>query len=474
MKICLMVEGAYPYLRGGVSSWCNDIITKLPEHEFVIQTIAAYKADGGKFLCTLPDNVTAVSEAFLDGGDTGNKKGRKRLTKKEYESLRALMFGDDEKWEDIFEMLQNRPISLHNLLMGPDFFRAARDFYDANYSRVAFADFLWTFRSMFLPIFTVLKCPYPQADVYHAVATGYAGVIACCAGYLYNKPVILTEHGIYTREREEEIIRAKWTKGIYKDLWIAHFYKLSSCIYNRADRIYSLFKRARETQIELGCSEEGTEVIHNGIHYAGMQGIPLKEPDDVFVNFGAVLRVVPIKDVKTMISAFHHARETISNIRLYIMGGTNEDEDYYQECVELIEMLGTEGIIFTGHIMVKDHIGKMDVILLTSISEGQPLSLLEGMAAGKACIATRVGDCFDMLAADDPEKAAGIVVPVMSVGKLAEAMVALAVDDNLRKRMGENGRKIVLDSYLDTMMIDKYRAAYDLAFGAVKKAKARV
>jgi glycosyltransferase involved in cell wall biosynthesis len=469
----MMVEGAYPYLRGGVSSWVNDIITKMPEHEFVIQTIGAFTADAGKFLCSIPDNVTEVSEAFLDGGDTDSKKGRKRLNKKEFEAVRSLLFGDDDKWEEIFEMFQMHPITLHNLLMGPDFFKAAREYYDANYNRVAFSDFLWTCRSMYLPIFTVLKCKFPEADVYHAVATGYSGVIATCAGYLYNKPVILTEHGIYTREREEEIIRAKWTKGIYKDLWIDHFYRLSNCIYNRADRIYSLFKRARETQIELGCLEEDTEVIHNGIRYEGLQGIPVKDEDDNYINIGAVVRVVPIKDVKTMISAFHHARETVDNIRLYIMGGTNEDEEYYQECLELIEMLGTEGIIFTGHINVKDHIGKMDVIILTSISEGQPLSLLEGMAAGKACISTRVGDCFDMLYADDQDKRAGIVVPVMSVGKLAEAMVTLAVDDNLREKMGENGRAIVLESYQDTMMIDKYRKAYDQAYSCVKKAKAR-
>jgi glycosyltransferase involved in cell wall biosynthesis len=466
-----VVEGAYPYLRGGVSSWCNDIITKLPEHEVVIQTIGAFTADAGKFLCTLPDNVTAVSETFLDGGDTNNKKGRKRLTKKEYEALRSLMFGEDDKWEDIFDMLQKHPISLHNLLMGQDFFRAAREYYDIHYNRVAFSDFLWTCRSMFLPIFTVLQSPYPVADAYHAVATGYAGVIAVCAGYLYNKPVILTEHGIYTREREEEIIRAKWTKGIYKDLWISHFYKLSTCIYNRADRIYSLFKRARETQIELGCRIDNTEVIHNGISYEGMQNIPAKDPDDGFINIGAVIRVVPIKDVKTMISAFHHARETIENIRLYIMGGTHEDEEYYQECLDLIEMLGTKEVIFTGHIQVKDHIGKMDIIVLISISEGQPLSLLEAMAAGKACIATRVGDCYDMLKANDPEKSAGIVVPVMSVGTMAEAMVTLAVDEKVRTRMGENGREIVLEAYQDTMMIDKYRKVYDVVYQTEKLAK---
>lgn len=461
MKICMVVEGAYPYLRGGVSSWVGDIISKMPEHEFVIQTICAFTEDAGKFLCVPPNNISEISEAFLDGGNTTIKKGSKRLSKKEREAILSIMMGDHEDWETIFDLLQKKSISLYNILMGNDFYEVAVEYYDAQYKRVAFSDFLWTLRSMFLPIFTILQYHYPEADVYHAISTGYAGVVATCAGYMYNKPVILTEHGIYTREREEEIIRAKWTKGIYKDLWIEHFYKLSNCIYNRADRIYSLFKKARETQLEIGCDEEKTQVIHNGIDFEAMQNLPGKDETDSYINFGVVARIVPIKDLKTMISAFHHARETIDHIRLYIMGGWTENEDYYNECLDLIEMIKAKDIIFTGHVTVKDYIGKMDVIMLSSISEGQPLSLLEGMAAGKACIATRVGDCFDMLAADDPERCAGIVVPVMSVGKMAEAMILLAVDEELRKTMGKNGREIVFNQYQVKTMIQSYRTVYD-------------
>jgi len=462
LKICLVVEGAYPYLRGGVSSWVNDIISQMPEFDFIVQTIGAFKADAGKFLCVPPANITEISEAFLDGGDTNTKRGRKRLKKRECEALLSLMMGENEDWETIFDMMQRNPVSLNNLLMGPDFYNIAKQYYNAKYSRVAFTDFLWTLRSMFLPVFTILQYPFPEADLYHAVSTGYAGVVAACAGYIHNKPVILTEHGIYTREREEEIIRAKWTKGIYKDLWIEHFYKLSNCIYSRANRVFSLFKKARETQIEIGCNDGITEVIHNGINYEGMQNLPEKPSEEQnIINIGAVARVVPIKDIKTMISAFHHARETLDNIRLYIMGGTDEDEEYYKECLDLIALLGAKDINFTGYVNLKEHIGKMDIILLTSISEGQPLSLLEGMAAGKACIATHVGDCFDMLAASETENSAGIVVPVMSVGKLAEAIMRLAVDSTLREKMGQNGRYIVYTQYQDKMMIEKYRRVYE-------------
>lgn len=78
------------------------------------------------------------------------------------------------------------------------------------YPYIAFADAFHTMRSMLLPVLYLLGSEVPLADTYHAISTGYGGLLACLGGYVYRRPVLLTEHGIYTREREEEIIRAKW------------------------------------------------------------------------------------------------------------------------------------------------------------------------------------------------------------------------------------------------------------------------
>ena len=61
-------------------------------------------------------------------------------------------------------------------------------------------------------------------------------------------------------------------------------------------------------------------------------------------------------------------------------GTSDEDSEYVEECYELIRKLKAENIIFTGKINTQDYIGKMDIMLLTSISEGQPLTILEGFA----------------------------------------------------------------------------------------------
>ena len=90
--------------------------------------------------------------------------------------------------------------------MGKEFLKMVMEYYRSNFKRVVFSDFLWTMRSIYLPLFSILTSTVPKADLYHCLSTGYAGVLGCMCKYFYDKPLLISEHGIYTREREEEII----------------------------------------------------------------------------------------------------------------------------------------------------------------------------------------------------------------------------------------------------------------------------
>lgn len=263
------------------------------------------------------------------------------------------------------------------------------------YPYVAYADAFHTMRSMLLPVLYLLTGRVPKADVYHAISTGYGGLLACLGGSLNHAPVLLTEHGIYTREREEEIIRAEWVVPSFKSRWIRFFYLLSEEIYRRAFRVSSLFYNARRTQIEMGCNAEKCIVIPNGVQYERFCNIPLKQ-EDGWVDIGAVVRLAPIKDVKTMIYAFFELASRVPNVRLHIMGGV-DDEDYAKECYALVEELQLKNLIFTGRVDVVQYMQKLDFTILTSISEGQPLSVLESMAACRPCVTTEVGCCRELL-----------------------------------------------------------------------------
>ena len=463
MKVCIVVEGCYPYVTGGVSSWVHGLIQSFPKLEFIILAIISNRSLSGKFTYELPENVSEVHELYLEDADW-NRKGRRRcrLSKAEYQAFRSLVRNRRVEWETVFRMFQEKPISLDKFLMGEDFLKIVRESYDMHYSQLVFSDFLWTIRSVYLPLLFALKMKLPKADLYHCVATGYAGVLGSMAKVLYGSRLLISEHGIYTREREEELLRADWVQGVYKNIWIDQFKKMSKLAYDKADLVTSLYEYARELQIDLGCPVEKTMVTPNGVSVERLNDLPGKtKEDEGRINIGAVLRVTPIKDVKTMIQAFSFAKEREPRLKLWIMGPTDEDEGYARECREQVEALGIEDVVFTGRIDIREYLGRMDMTILTSLSEGQPLTILEGYAAHKPAIATDVGNCRGLIYGEnDGFGDAGIVAHIMNVEEIAQAMVDLARNEPMRLQMGENGYQRVVSGYQIEHMREKYQKIY--------------
>lgn len=87
-----------------------------------------------------------------------------------------------------------------------------------------------------------------------------------------------------------------------------------------------------------------------------------------------------------MIRAFAYAKKEAPKLALWIMGPSDEEKEYAKECFELVDLLGVEDVIFTGKVDVTEYLGKMDMTILTSISEGQPLTILESLRQ-------KTGDC---------------------------------------------------------------------------------
>ena len=462
MKVCLMCEGSYPYVTGGVSSWVHMLMTHLKDIEFYISAIVVDREHGGKFKYKMPPNLVSINEIYLQDDDIVRFEKKLHLSRVEKEAFRSFVLGgSDIDWPTIFNFFANRDVSINSLLMGNDLLDILHEFYDKHYNRIPFSDFLWTYRSMLLPICLLMKNELPKADIYHSASTGYSGVLACMAKHLYKKPAIITEHGIYTREREEDIIRSPFFGGVYKDIWIEHFYKLSSCAYKYSDLVVSLFDNARELQIDIGCDPKKTMVVANGVVPDRFDDVLQKEHTGI-INLGIIARISPIKDIKTLINSFAAAKERVPNIHLYIMGGYEEDDvPYYEECVDLVKSLGLKDVVFTGVINVNDYIGWMDILILTSISEGQPIAALEAMSARKPFVATNVGDCKGLLYGyEKGDKPCGIVAPIMSVEHLSNAIVELATNEKKRKQYGDVARQRIDERYTVEKLIDSYDKLY--------------
>ena len=267
MRICLLVEGSYPYVVGGVSSWVQMLIEGLPEHEFVVYSIGAEMKQRGDFRYNLPKNLVEVHELFLDEilALRAPSRNEKPLTPQEKVCLYELVVGNVPLDLDVLLGIFRSDRIRHDamgIFMSADFFDIIERVYREHYDHLPFTDFFWTIRSMLLPLFYILQQDFPEADIYHSVATGYCGVVGGVASRVYRKPFLITEHGIYSREREEEILKCKWAEGDFKSVWIQYFYNLAGLAYAGADRVFTLFQKNADTEIALGCAPEKIAIGH--------------------------------------------------------------------------------------------------------------------------------------------------------------------------------------------------------------------
>lgn len=468
MRICLLTEGSYPYVVGGVSSWCQMLIQGLPEHEFLVYSIGAESRDRGKFRYQLPDNMIGIQEEFLDDILGQKSQGMKEdiLTAPEKKVLYGLVVGDQPiRIRDLVPIFRDRRRfqSPLDIFMSSDFFQVIQQVYEEKYAYLPFTDFFWTLRSMLIPLFFLLQQELPEADVYHSVATGYCGVIGAMAAEIYQKPFLITEHGIYSREREVEIIKSDWAKGDFKSVWIQYFYNLAKLSYQTADHVYTLFEHNAEIERNLGCDPEKIGIVPNGVHLEQFAGIPELQQHDGPFTIGAVVRVVPIKDIVTLLRAFFLVKRELPDARLFIMGGLEEDPEYYALCRQTVEMLRIQDVTFTGAVRVVEYLPKMDLLMLSSISEGQPLAVLEGQAAHRPFVTTDVGCCRELIYGDSTDTLgpAGSIVAPMDYEAMAAEIVRLGKDLDLRRRMGNIGYERVRRGYTYEHFIASYRKIYE-------------
>lgn len=470
MRVCLVCEGSYPYVAGGVSEWVQMLCSNTPNVEYVIWSIATTSEEMPEYKYALPGNVKEVVTVYLGEENFSRSHKRVHISQRERKVLRRFIGGEPESlsWASILEFVDNNQKNPVDVLMSKGFYEICLEEYQKTSCTEGFKEYLQSFREMYLSLLHLLSQEIPQADLYHSLATGYAGILASAASYREKKPMILTEHSIYSREREEDIIRADWIKSEFKELWIKFFRKLSIITYSQASLVISMYESNKMLQIENGCLESKIQIIPNGVDAVAFSNLEnrnlLKEEG---FHIGAIMRVVPGNDIKTLLFAFDRALEKNPDLQLWIMGECTEEPDYYEECLELVRKLEIRNVTFLGHVNVKDYLPEMDLLLLSGINTGQSLAMLEGMAAAKPFICTNVGDCKGLIegkVGDDFGKA-GYLVPVMDPRTMAETIVQCAKDKNKLQEMGEIARKRVVKYYRKNDFLSRYKSIYGLYGG---------
>lgn len=494
--VCLVLEGTYPYVAGGVSSWVHDIVRSMPELGFALLHIGPTEGAYGEPRYVLPDNVTSLSEHYCQGRAAleaiprAETERRIRAVRRNTTPIRSRTLAAIRRLhlettidDDLVAGLAAADLSVEAMLHGDEAFEVICEIAHARAPSAPFLTFFWHFRSMHVPLLRLLAAEAPAASVYHSVSTGYAGVIAAIASHRTGKAMLLTEHGIYARERDMELARTTWdddarnaaaadprlpaTTSQLRQLWSTFFARLSQLAYYQAASIVTLSEVNRRKQLEDGAAADKISIVANGVDVDALvaAAVPAsaREPGAP-IRIGFVGRVVPIKDVITFIKACDLALHDVS-LQIEIIGPAEEDSAYALRCRELVELLGrTDEILFVGPRPLAAIYGNLDICVLTSFSEGQPLVILEAHAQGVPVIASDVGACREMLEgrdeADRALGASGIVTRVAAPEETAAALVKLARSHNLRRQMGEAGRARVRSCYAKTQMVGAYRGFY--------------
>ncbi len=203
------------------------------------------------------------------------------------------------------------------------------------------------------------------------------------------------------------------------------------------------------------------DVVYNGIVglKADLEKLPIIKQElglaQEDIVFGTVARLDPIKNHRMMINAFAKVCAVNANAKLVIVG----DGELMDELQALVTELGiVEHVIFTGYIPYpKNYIAVFDIFLLSSLSEGTSMTLLESMSLGKPCVVTDAGGNKEIIA----HEVNGIVTENDNAVEFADAMVRVADDKQLRLEYSEQARARFAELFEVGIMSKGYGRLYE-------------
>jgi glycosyltransferase involved in cell wall biosynthesis len=465
LLISLVTEGTYPFYDGGVSVWCDQLIRGLDAHQFRIDAVTTTGTEVPAW--TQPDNVVELrtfpvwSASVAPRPSPRCDPATKRVLRALFDSFaapidaaqscehfrRLALFARDGRLAQSLMSDEAVQLVLSTMAHPP----SDRPM-SAPPRRPRVADAVASLR-LLEHLMRPLSAPPAFANLTHAASNGLGVMLAMTAKWEWGTPLLLTEHGLYLRERY--IAYGPQSMPHHQRAFMLGFFRnLSAAAYHAADIVAPGSEYNRSWEVVSGADPCSIQPIYNGIHTPSF-GVSPFEPVDPTITW--VGRIDPLKDVKTLLRAFVAVRESIPNARLRIFGGTPRGNDgYHRECVNLRDSLGlADSATFEGRVaFITDAYHAGHVVVSTSISEGFPYSVLEAMASGRAMVATDVGGV--------PEAVGdcGRIVPPRDQLAIARACVELLTDHALRRSLAERGRARVLQRFTLDLCLARYQSIY--------------
>jgi polysaccharide biosynthesis protein PelF len=460
-QVLLLTEGTYPDSVGGVSSWCDLIVRNLADMDWHVLPIVAGGAIAPAF--ALPDNARLAGriELWSETLPAGRRRGhRPSVVVNTPEVLVRELIGWEGDLGALTETLvrcRHDPAGVRRVFRSragwTGFVKGLRRVLGEQNPNAGTPPAIDVTEAAFL--FQVLywvartaAADTPRVDIVHVTAAGWAAIPALVHKHLYGTPVVLTEHGVYVREAYLAAVRSGNSPG---SRFIATRLArgLARAAYDAADVVSPVTEANAAWETGLGVAREKIVVLRNGFTATSP---PTAPPGQSIVT--SVGRIDPLKDVHTMLRV---ARETLARVPdatfRHFGPVTAGEEAYARSCRVLHETLGLgDRFRFMG--ATNDPAGAVrasDVVLMTSISEGLPMAILEAMAEGRPVVATGVGGVPDVV------KGCGVVVPSGDVHALTMGLTTLLRDTNLAGQLGRRGFSRLHRVFDQSACVEGYR-----------------
>ena len=486
LSVLMTTEGTYPYSAGGVSTWCDALLRNTPDVRWTLLPLMMNPHIEQKF--DPPENVRRTINVPLWGIEEPSEFSgdipfaqlfdRKRRTSVETiereflppfrELLRVIctdpgdaptlgrVFVQLEDWfrtHDYNETWKSRPVwqafkrdveeysrslSMRHARPGPE--QQLPSIFDLTEC------LRWLYHFLI-----VLNVRVPKTSVTHSTAAAFCGIPCITARVRYGTPMILTEHGVYLREQY---------------LFLSRFHRLFFCKqflmnlitavvranYHFADVVAPVCHYNTRWEVAHATPQEKIRVIHNGVDPDVFGAAPKLHGD---LHVVATARIDPLKDIETLLRVAARMKTTHPRVRFTVHGAV-ADETYYKRCLALRRHLGVENSVTIGS-ATEDVVAAYrdaDVVLLTSISEAFPYSVIEAMSCEKPVVASDVGGVGEAL------EGCGVLVKPRDDERFAYEVGKLLDDPHLRLRLGAKARARVMEDFRLDHCIGKYLDLY--------------
>lgn len=512
MRIGLLTEGGYPYTDGEGGLWCDRLVRGLAPHEFDLYALSRSASQEESGWVPLPPEIHRVRTAPLwcaeSDGVTHGRRARRRLSDHYADLAAAVCSGAARGDEEALRLQKDRFRKglygladlareegglvaalrseeavriLERACRAPGALRAAHDARVPDLLAVA-ALIEGALRPLSLDWYAASDARGAHAggagwgglgsvDLCHAASGGTAALPGLLARHFFGVPLLVTEHHVPLRTHYLAAAGHGSTASV-RALGAAFHHLLTAEVYDRAALITPGSAHVRRWQERCGAGRHRLRTVHPGLDagpFAAVGEGPAGDPRTlVWVG-----RIEPGKDLVTLLHAFAEIRRAEPGTRLRLVGRLApgaEAAAYLAHCRELAhELCAGPGPADAGDAPVSfEEVGEADagpadlaaayasgaVVVLSSMVEGFPVSVVEAMLCGRATVSTDVGAVVEAVGGT------GLVVPPKDPAALADACLALLRDPARRDRLGAAARSRALELFSVDQNVERFRALY--------------